>query len=160
MAEFYKIISGDKEVVEIAYKSKILEGDMMELLRENLNRDVALGYTTVGVHRDDLTMTMNSEGIRAYGSQGQQKSLLLAIKLAEAKIIARHTSQKPLLLLDDIFDKLDIGRVENLVRLVAGEDFGQILLSDASKVRIANIVEKFDMDHSIFEVEGGEITKL
>ncbi len=160
VAQYYGVISGDKEVVEVTYKSKVLGGNLRELLHESLHRDSVLGYTTVGVHRDDLSLTMNSELIRAYGSQGQQKSLLLSLKLAEAKIIAHHTGQSPILLLDDIFDKLDISRVENLVGLVSGEDFGQIFLSDASKVRIASIVEKFSMGHKIFEVNGGNISEL
>ncbi|MFI3299688.1 MAG: DNA replication and repair protein RecF [Rikenellaceae bacterium] len=157
VAHYYSVISGDKEVIEVKYKSQLNNYNIYELLTHNLQRDKILGYTTAGVHRDDLTLTMNCEAIRAYGSQGQQKSLLLALKLAEAKIMGEKTLRRPILLLDDIFDKLDMARVENLIRLVSGEDFGQIFLSDASKVRLESIAQRFNADYKLFEVSEGQI---
>lgn len=157
VAQFYKAISGDRESVEVEYLSKLSEGDMLSQLRGSLQRDLAVGHTSCGVHRDDLSLNMNGYPVRGVGSQGQQKSLLLALKLSEAKVIAEKCGCKAILLLDDVFDKLDMARVEHLVELVAGEDFGQIFISDANKVRLDSIVEKFDTNYKMFELSGGKI---
>ncbi len=156
VAEFYKAISGDNETISVQYISKLHEQPLLNLLKENTRRDVALGYTSCGIHRDDISLNMNDYPIRGIGSQGQQKSLLLALKLAEAKIMAEKCGRKAILLLDDVFDKLDMARVENLVQLVAGEDFGQIFITDANKVRLEGIVERFDTNYKMFELSEGE----
>ncbi len=155
--EYYGIISGGREQIEVEYSSKLHEGTMMELLSERIDKDIARGYTTVGVHRDDVIFKMDGHQIRAFGSQGQQKSLLIAIKLAEAKFTSQKSGKKAILLLDDVFDKLDQTRVKNLVGLVSGEEFGQIFITDASKTKLGSIIEQFDADYKIFEVDGGEI---
>ncbi len=158
VSEYYGVISGSKEQIEVIYSSELGGCTMEELMVGNGERDRYLGHTSSGVHRDDLLLTMDSYPIRGAGSQGQQKSLLLAMKLAEAKFIEQRSGKKAILLLDDVFDKLDSDRVENLVGLVAGADFGQIFITDASKVRLENIVEKFATNYKIFEVSGGSIT--
>ncbi len=155
VSEFYSRISGGSEVIEVEYISKLSEGSMIDLLRASLQRDIALGHTSCGIHRDDLSLNMNGYPIRGVGSQGQQKSLLLALKLSEARVIAERCGRKAILLLDDVFDKLDMSRVEHLVELVSGEDFGQIFISDANKVRLEGIVEKFDTNFKMFEMSGG-----
>lgn len=160
VADFYNKISGKREEIAVNYISQLTEKPLSELLRENLSRDLAIGHTSAGIHRDDISLKMNDYPIRSIGSQGQQKSLLLALKLAEAKIIAQKRGVKALLLLDDVFDKLDMERVENLVKLVAGEDFGQIFITDANKVRLEGIVEKFDTNYKMFELHRGEATQL
>ncbi len=158
--EFYLAISGGREEITINYRSKLNEGAMEALLLQSVERDKVLGYTSVGIHRDDITLLMDGHAIRSVGSQGQQKSLLLAIKLAEAKLIAQYSEKRAILLLDDVFDKLDMQRVENLVELVAGENFGQIFISDANKVRLEGIVERFDKNYKMYEVNSGKITQL
>lgn len=154
---YYALISGKRERIEIAYKSQLNQESMLEQLRRNMKRDLILGYTSVGVHRDDIELTMNSHPIKAYGSQGQQKSLLIAIKLAEAKLIGEKCGKSAILLLDDVFDKLDMNRVENLISLVASNEFGQIFITDSNKVRLGQIAKKFDSTSKVFEVDGGEI---
>ncbi len=157
VSKFYEVISGSRESIEISYKSKLEEGPMLEQLKRNLERDLVLGYTSIGVHRDDISLTMNGYAVRSVGSQGQQKSLLLALKLSEARVISEKCGRKAILLLDDVFDKLDMSRVENLVGLVSSEDFGQIFITDSNKVRLEGIAKKFDTPLKMFEVEGGEI---
>lgn len=157
VAEFYSAISGDREQITVRYDSRLHEAPMSELLRQNLERDIVLGYTSRGIHRDDIELLMDDYPIRGMGSQGQQKSLLLAIKLAEAKMIEKLCGKKALLLLDDVFDKLDMTRVENLVKLVSGEGFGQIFITDANKIRLEGIVERFDKNYKMFELLDGKI---
>lgn len=157
VSHYYKAISGDSEPVEVSYKSRLAEGAMETLLRANLGRDIALGHTSIGIHRDDLSLTMNGHPIRVCGSQGQQKSLLIALKLAEAKIISERSGKQAIMLLDDVFDKLDMDRVENLVGVVSSEHFGQIFITDSNKVRLESIVEKFADDYKMFNVSQGDV---
>lgn len=157
VASYYKAISGDKEQVTIEYISQLNQKSLGELLRENLQRDMAIGHTSTGIHRDDLQLTIGGYPIRRYGSQGQQKSLIIALRLSQAKIIEEHCGRKALLLLDDVFDKLDMERVENLIELVAGENFGQIFITDSNKVRLEGIVEKFAADYKLFTIDKGAI---
>lgn len=160
VAKFYALISGSSESIELSYRSKLNGGSMVDLLALSLERDLVMGYTSVGIHRDDIVLTMDGYPIRTYGSQGQQKSLLLALKLAEATLIGQHCGRKCLLLLDDVFDKLDMSRVENLVALVASGDFGQIFITDSNKVRLEGIVSRFDSGARIFELDRGSIRVL
>lgn len=155
--QYYKAISGDNEPVEISYRSQLCEGSMESLLRASLGKDIALGHTTVGIHRDDLVLTMNGHPIRVCGSQGQQKSLLIALKLAEAKVIGERVGKKAIMLLDDVFDKLDMDRVANLIEVVSSDHFGQIFITDSNKVRLEQIVEKFAEGYEIFNVCQGDI---
>lgn len=149
---FYEIISGGKEVVNVVYQSHLSEQNFENLLRETEDKDRMLSYTSTGVHKDDLLFEMNGNLIKKFGSQGQQKSFLIALKLAQINRIKQLTGKSPILLLDDIFDKLDDNRVLQLIDLVNKETFGQIFITDTHKERTENIVKKINDDSKIFEI--------
>ncbi|MEF9950581.1 MAG: DNA replication and repair protein RecF, partial [Mucinivorans sp.] len=157
VAEYYCAISGDTETAGVAYRSALSSESMIDILHRTMERDYVLGYTSFGVHRDELDLFIGDYPIRRYGSQGQQKSMLIAMRLAQAKMVERTNAQKVILLLDDIFDKLDSSRVRNLIQLVSSEDFGQIFITDSNKVRLESIVECFSSDYKLFTVSQGEI---
>lgn len=150
---YYHTLSGEKEEVTLRYSSQLLKKPMDVLLEEALERDKIMGYTTVGTHRDDIKMSIMDYPIRRYGSQGQQKSFLIALKLAQYDILFAHVGRKPILLLDDIFDKLDLERVAELIGIVSGDHFGQIFISDCNKQRLKTILDKIDTKHKIFDIE-------
>ncbi len=152
VAHFYEIISGGKEQVEIQYESHLWEDHLENLLHQNLDRDRQLTYTSKGIHKDDLLFNMNSVLIKKIGSQGQQKSFLIALKLAQLNRIKQLTGKNPILLLDDIFDKLDDGRVSQLISLINKENFGQMFITDTHKERTENIVRQIDEDSKVFEI--------
>lgn len=156
-ASYYEILSGDKEKVEIEYRSTLNDASFEEILREAGQRDRINMYTTNGIHRDDIKMSIDSYPLRKYGSQGQQKSFLIALKLAQYDIVASHGKTKPILLLDDIFDKLDMERVKSLIDIVAGENFSQIFITDCNKVRLENILSDKGCGYTMFNVSEGEI---
>lgn len=155
--KYYGQISGGSEVIGIDYKSDLERAPMEELLLSSLERDKVLKYTSAGIHRDDLGFTMNGNPIRKVGSQGQQKSFLISLKLAQYSIFRDLHGKSPVLLLDDVFDKLDMNRVEYLLNLVASDYFGQIFITDSNKVRIGEILGKIDGDSKYIEVSGGVI---
>lgn len=157
VTKFYKDISGGREKVSVDYKSDLERGSLIELLDESFERESRLGYTTVGVHRDELLFGMDGEQIRKVGSQGQQKSFLISLKLAQYSLFKENTKHNPLLLLDDVFDKLDIKRVEFLLNLVSSSTFGQIFITDSNKVRIENILSEIGNESKTVEIEGGVI---
>ncbi len=150
--EQYASISGDKEVVNLSYESSLLEKDLLLLLQENIDKDRALQYTSVGIHKDDLNFEIATHPIKKFGSQGQQKSFLIALKLAQFYFIKERTKTKPILLLDDIFDKLDESRVERLITLVDNEQFGQIFISDTHAERTENVIKKTQQAYKIFNL--------
>lgn len=150
---YYHILSEEREEVTLTYSSQLHKKPMEELLAESVERDRIMGYTTVGIHRDDIKMSIMDYPIRRYGSQGQQKSFLIALKLAQHDMLFAHTGRKPVLLLDDIFDKLDLERVAQLIGIVSGEHFGQIFISDCNKQRLQTILDKIDTTHKIFDIE-------
>lgn len=160
VSKYYRAISDDREDVEIRYKSDLQHGALTDLLTVSAEKDRIMGHTTVGIHRDDLQMSILDYPIRKYGSQGQQKCILIAMKLAQFDIIKEQTGIRPILLLDDVFDKLDFMRVERLIEIVSGEHFGQIFLTDSNKVRIENIITQITTEHKLFDVESGAITEL
>ncbi|MFI3321754.1 MAG: DNA replication/repair protein RecF [Rikenellaceae bacterium] len=157
VAENHSIISLGKELVSLSYRSELNENDYAELLRQNFDRDRALGYTYSGIHRDDMIIKIDSSPIKRFGSWGQQKSLLIALKLAEFDMILSRRGRKPILLLDDIFDKLDTTRVAALIQLVSSDKYGQIFITDSNKTRIDTILEGVDIDFSLFSVCSGEV---
>lgn len=160
VAEYYRTISQDTESVDITYRSALVDCSMLELLERNTERDYMLGFTSSGIHRDDMELTIAGYPIRRYGSQGQQKSMLVALRLAQAKILEQiNPENNAIMLLDDVFDKLDMQRVENLIALVSGEHFGQIFITDSNKVRLEAIVERFASDYKLFTVKEGEINQ-
>ena len=150
---YYRVISHDNEEVSVQYKSDLSQANFSEILNENLERDRVLTYTSKGVHKDDLLFEMNASPMRKTASQGQQKSFLIALKLSQMNRIKELTGKTPILLLDDIFDKLDDRRVSQLIELVNKEHFGQIFITDTSKERTENIVKRINEESKIFEIE-------
>ena len=157
VAEYYRTLSGDREQVELHYKSELSERPFDEILRAARQKDMVNEYTTSGIHRDDLTLRIGGYPLRKYGSQGQQKSFLIALKLAQYAIVAEACGERPILLLDDLFDKLDAGRVEQLIRLVSDEAFGQIFITDCNPTRLKSILDKAGGEYALFTVADGEI---
>lgn len=157
---YYQAISGSAEQVELAYISKVATGNLLSLLKENRERDRILGYTSNGVHKDELEMTLGHSLIRRTGSQGQNKTYLIALKLAQFAFLADKGSTIPILLLDDIFDKLDAGRVEQIIQLVSGNRFGQIFITDTNRKYLDEILAAMNHDYSLFEVKQGIVTPL
>ncbi len=160
VAEYYRILSEDREQVELGYKSELNESPFAEILRATQMKDLVCQFTTAGVHRDDMVLRIGGYPLRKYGSQGQQKSFLIALKLAQYTILAREKGERPILLLDDLFDKLDAGRVEQLLRLVSDETFGQIFITDCNPTRLGAILDRAECDYALFGVSGGKIETL
>ena len=157
---YYAALSGNKEEVKLQYISDLQEGSLEDILATNREKDTFLKFTSQGIHKDDVDFTLNGMPLKKCGSQGQQKSFLVALKLAQFDIMKQLHGVAPILLLDDVFDKLDMQRVEYLLSLVAGDHFGQIFISDSNKVRMASIVERFTSECRSFDVAGGVYTSL
>ena len=157
---YYDIISGGKEKVSVVYESHLSDGFdsaqpdsfFKHLLAISVEKDRVLTYTSKGIHKDDLLFEMNGNSIKKMGSQGQQKSFLVALKLAQINRIKELTGKSPILLLDDIFDKLDDTRVSQLIELVNKESFGQIFITDTHKERTENVVKRIHEESRIFEI--------
>ncbi len=157
VAECYRALSDDREQVELLYKSELNERPFEEVLRAARQKDLVNEFTTSGIHRDDLVLRIGGYPLRKYGSQGQQKSFLIALKLAQYAIVARTCGERPILLLDDLFDKLDAGRVEQLIRLVADKRFGQIFITDCNPTRLKSILNKAGAEYALFTVRNGSV---
>jgi len=148
----YKELSNDKENVEIKHSSDISpDQNLYKLLKNSFEKDLRFQYTTKGIHKDDLNLSLDDFPIKKYGSQGQQKTFLIAMKLAQFDYLSKLDS-KPILLLDDIFDKLDDARVKQIINLVNQEKFNQIFISDTNKTRSENIIKKVNKSYKIFEI--------
>lgn len=158
--EYYRSLSGDSELVDVKYETDLEKSSLEELLSVSYERDRVMKHTTCGPHRDDFVFTMNGHPIRRYGSQGQQKSFLVSLKFAQYEIMKESYGFAPMLLLDDVFDKLDMGRISNLLQMVASNDFGQIFITDSNKVRMSGIVDKLTQDRAYFEAVSGIFTRL
>lgn len=150
--ERYKSISNESEAVNLEYKSDLFDDNLKMLLEQNLNKDKALQYTSIGIHKDDLVFKIEDYPIKKFGSQGQQKSFLIALKLAQFDFIKAHSGVNPILLLDDIFDKLDEERVEQIIKLVDDENFGQLFISDTHADRTENVVKSIHQSYKIFKL--------
>ncbi|OOQ58673.1 DNA replication/repair protein RecF [Mucilaginibacter pedocola] len=153
----YSFISNGAEQVELAYESQLLNDSLTDLLKKNIGRDRALERTGSGIHKDDLQFNIHGMPMKKFGSQGQQKSFLIALKLAQYTFLTQKKAFKPLLLLDDIFDKLDDGRVTKLMQMVSNNDFGQVLITDTSLSRVQQIFEAINVDVKLFKVAEGTI---
>jgi len=151
--EYYSLISSDNESVKLKYRSHLSEGDFGDALINSFAKDKYLEYTTVGIHKDDLLLEMNDFSVKALGSQGQQKSYLVALKLAKFDFIKRKAGFSPILLLDDIFDKFDADRVEQIIRLVGNERFGQIFITDTHQNRLQDILTSHKTDYKLFNIQ-------
>ena len=158
-AAYYSILSGDREQVELHYKSELNDRPFEEILLDARQKDIVNEFTTAGIHRDDLVLKIGGYPLRKYGSQGQQKSFLIALKLAQYAVVAQTKGERPILLLDDLFDKLDAGRVEQLIRLVSDNTFGQILITDCNPTRLKRILDKAGGDYTLFSVAEGAVTQ-
>jgi len=156
--QYYDTIAGGHEQVSLSYVSHCQRGSLLEVIQRDRHKDLAVGYSLHGIHRDDLEMLIEGHPMRREGSQGQLKTYVTALKLAQFEFL-KHTSSKttPLLLLDDIFDKLDAHRVEKIIQLVAGHDFGQIFITDTNRAHIDQILTQGDFDYKLFHVDDGLI---
>ena len=148
--KYHQEITNSAETVQLVYQSDLFEKDTFTLLEENLNKDRALQYTSVGVHKDDLSFEIDHYPIKKFGSQGQQKSFLIALKLAQFDFVKKRSGEKPILLFDDIFDKLDEFRVSKIIEMVNNEEFGQLFISDTHPERTENIVKTTHQSYKIF----------
>jgi len=148
----YKDLSNNNEEVTLRYKSLLENKTFSELLTENLQKDKVLQYTSVGTHKDDLVFGISEYPIKKFGSQGQQKTFLIALKLAQFEFLKQQSNIKPILLLDDIFDKLDESRVSQLITLVNKDEFGQIFISDTHVERTENIIKKTNKSYQLFKL--------
>ena len=146
----YKHISSENENVNFSYKTNLDINSFEELLISNLEKDRLLQYTSVGIHRDDLLFSIDEFPIKKFGSQGQQKSYLIALKLAEFDFVKSQSKLTPILLLDDIFDKLDENRVAKIIALVNDGNFGQIFISDTHADRTENVIKKTKQPYKMF----------
>ncbi len=157
--KFYQMISLEKEEVSLRYISHCQQDDLLKIIRASRPKDIVVGYSLIGVHRDDLEMLISGYPARREGSQGQNKTFLIALKLAQFYLLKRAQPKVcPILLLDDIFDKLDSLRVEQIVRIVASEDFGQIFLTDTNRDNLDKILRSNLSDFKIFSVKNGNVS--
>lgn len=152
----YDFISGQAEQVSLVYESQLLQDDFAALLKKTLEKDRVLERTTAGIHKDDLAFSIHGMPMKKFGSQGQQKSFLIALKLAQYSYLYEQKKFKPLLLLDDIFDKLDDKRVTKLMQMVSAHNFGQVFITDTSASRVKNVFDDINVDIRIFEIAKGE----
>jgi DNA replication and repair protein RecF len=153
----YQFLSDNAEQVELIYESQLTKDNFSSLLKKNVERDRSLERTTSGIHKDDLQFAIHGMPMKKFGSQGQQKSFLIALKLAQYSFLDRQNGFKPILLLDDIFDKLDDQRVTKLMKMISNHDFGQVFITDTSESRVKKIFSKIGVDIQLFKVRGGEI---
>lgn len=157
----YKKISGERETVTLRYTSHGQRGDLLDVIQRDRLKDRIVGYSLHGIHRDDLEMQVGGYPLKREGSQGQTKTYMMALKLAQFDFLKRTASQTtPLLLLDDIFDKLDAHRVEHIVDMVSGGKFGQIFITDTNRDHLDEILRHSGKDYRLFQVEGGEFANI
>ena len=158
---YYQRISGGHETVALHYVSHCQRGPLLEVIQRDRMKDLAIGYSLHGIHRDDLEFTLGGHPMRREGSQGQNKTYVTSLKLAQFDFLKRTAPQTtPILLLDDIFDKLDADRVEQIIRLVASDGFGQIFITDTNREHLDQILSSTTLDYKIFHVEHGDISSF
>lgn len=150
--KYHQIITNNKEKVNLIYESHLADGTLLEILQDHLKKDRMLQYTSVGIHKDDLHFMIQEHPIKKFGSQGQKKSLLIALKLAQFDFLKSHSGELPILLFDDIFDKLDAQRVKQIIELVHTENFGQLFISDTHRQRTELLVADTQLQYEIFEI--------
>jgi len=158
--EYYSMISSGKESVKLKYRSHLSEGNFQDALLNSIAKDRFLEYTTVGIHKDDLILEMNDFSVKSLSSQGQQKSYLVALKLAKFDYIKKKAGFPPVLLLDDIFDKFDADRVEQIIKLVGNQRFGQIFITDTHQSRLQNILTSHSTDYKLFNISGNQVEEV
>ncbi len=153
--QYFSIISNNREMVDITYESQLHDKTLDKLLKESFEKDKVLRYTTTGIHKDDLSLGINSYPLKRFGSQGQQKSFIIAIKLAQFDYTKNIKGFKPILLFDDIFDKLDETRVTQLIQLVSQDSFGQVVITDTQYDRIEKLTNSLPATYHVWEIEAG-----
>ncbi|HEX2969194.1 MAG TPA: DNA replication/repair protein RecF [Bacteroidales bacterium] len=158
--EYYTLISSGRENVRLEYRSQLTAGNFAEQLRQSVSKDLILEYTTVGIHKDDILLEMDGYPVKSLGSQGQQKSYLVALKLAKFDYIKRKAGFSPILLLDDVFDKFDAGRVEQIIKLVGNHRFGQIFITDTHQERLQNILSSHNTEFRLFTIENNTALQI
>ena len=158
-AQFYTIVSGGREQVSLNYVSHCQRGPLLEVIQRDRAKDRAVGYSLHGIHRDDLEILLDGHPMRREGSQGQLKTFVIALKLAQYEFLSERNGSHtlPLLLLDDIFDKLDATRVEQIIHLVASQQFGQIFITDTNRDHLDQILSHGAFDYKLFHVADGVI---
>ena len=157
--DFHQTITSGKEVVQLEYKSQLENGEELStLLKATRERDFILGYTSKGIHKDDLEMTLDSMPIKRTGSQGQNKTFLIALKLSQFNLLEKISGKRPILLFDDMFDKLDKQRAEKIISILGGNQLGQIFISDTDRVSLPAILDESSYKYKLFTVESGEIS--
>ena len=159
-SEYYKLISGNKEAVNLAYISHLNENPFAEKLQTSIERDRILEHTTVGIHKDDLEFLLSQYPLKKYASQGQQKSFLIALKLAQFDFIKNIKNITPILLLDDIYDRLDDLRIEQLMKLVCSSNFGQLFITDTHPKRLQELLKASDNVCSLFYITEGKALEI
>ena len=159
--EIYRRISGEREMVALDYRAQLDGKGFRKGLKESVEKDRVVQYTTFGIHKDDLTMNLEGYSLKKTGSQGQQKTFLVALKLAESGFIRELTGIPPILLLDDIFDKFDATRVKQIISLVAENNFGQIFITDTNDSRLLGILSELPADHRVFRIgHAGDVNQM
>ena len=157
---YYALLSEERETIGLEYRSEMEHTPLLEQLLNARQRDFVNEHTTCGPHRDDMVLSIGDYPLRKFGSQGQQKSFLVALKLAEYTILAERCSERPILLLDDLFDKLDMRRVAQLLKLVGGDDFGQIFITDCNKHRLERTLGEAGVEYKLYNIAQGSATTL
>ncbi len=157
---YYDFICQSNESVGLEYESQLSENDLRVLLKQRREKDKILGYTTTGIHRDELDMYLSSYSMKKVGSQGQNKTYVVAMKLAQFDFLRKAGFKTPILLLDDIFDKLDSSRVEQIVKLVSDDNFGQIFITDTNREHLDDILKEINSNYHLYIVQNGEIDRL
>jgi DNA replication and repair protein RecF len=158
--KYYKQIAEGKEEVDLRYSSQLEQAEYEMLIRQSQKKDIAVQHTSVGIHKDDLELSMNAVPIKKTGSQGQQKTFLVALKLAQFEFLKKVKGVTPILLLDDIFDKFDVDRVKQILKLVAHESFGQILITHTNEERMRQLLSDFHGAYSLFKVEDNRVNTI
>lgn len=155
--QIYQSIAKNDETPFLKHKSQLNDSTFEELLKKNLNKDRYSGYTNVGPHRDDFVFKLNEKTLKKFGSQGQQKTFLISLKLAHYKFIEEKSNQSPILLLDDIYDKLDNDRIAMLMKAITQGEYGQVIITDTDTKRLPDFFEKENYKCSTFIIENGEL---
>ena len=156
--KYYSMLSGDAEALTLSYHSDLDQASLELLLKESIGRDQMVGFTSRGIHRDEVDFLLNGQPIKRYGSQGQQKTFLIALKLAQFEVMKQRSGIAPILLLDDVFDKLDRNRVSRLVQLVVQDHFGQIFITDCNKSGIEDVIRQCTDEYAFYYVHNGEVS--
>ena len=159
--EYYNDISGGNETVNIHYTSHLQSDESYEdQLKASVNKDYRIQYTSTGIHKDDIEFTLEQRPVKKFASQGQQKSVLMSLRLAQARLIAEKKGSRPLMLLDDIYDKLDAERMSRFLEILKSKDFGQLFITDTNAVHMNSLLASSGMSGKFFEVKQGSISEV